>query len=307
MTRWYRVVHATTYTYEVPVNLSYGRAHVLPRDVTGVDGRALQTVLDRDLTVSPDGTVLRSVDFYGNESAYVEVSTDHTVLNVTATSTLRLDRAVPDLARAGVTVAEAARWVTAPEQDPAATLDFRRPSPRLPDLQEPGDYAREVLAPDRPVGEAVLELTHRIHDDFPYRSGSTNVRSTVTDLLTTGAGVCQDFAHLAVVCLRRAGLAARYVSGYLETVPPPGKVKQQGADASHAWASVLLPGLGWVDIDPTNRKLADESFVTTAWGRDYGDVPPLRGLVFSNGSGGSRLSVGVDVIPVDEPAVAAET
>lgn len=302
MTRWYRVVHATTYTYEVPVNLSYGRAHMLPRDVMGIDGNPIQHVHSRLVEVTPQATVSRSSDYYGNETAYVEVVTDHTELSVVSTSEVRLDRKVPAVETLGATVAEAAAWADQPEQDPASTLEFRLASPRLPDLNEAGDYAAQVLAPDRPAGQAVLDLTRKIYDDFTYKSGSTNVRSTVSDLLAGGKGVCQDFAHLAVVCLRQAGLPARYVSGYIETIPPPGKVKLQGADASHAWASVLLPELGWVDIDPTNRKLADEAFVVTAWGRDYSDVPPLRGVIFSEESGSSKLKVGVDVIPIDEPA-----
>jgi transglutaminase-like putative cysteine protease len=154
-----------------------------------------------------------------------------------------------------------------------------------------------VFTPGRPVGEAVRALVSRIHDEFAYRPGVTSVTTPLRDVLIRREGVCQDFAHLAVACLRCVGLPARYVSGYLETQPPPGKPKLQGADASHAWASVLLPELGWVDVDPTNDRIVDDDYVVTAWGRDYTDVPPLKGVIFTE-SKKSRLKVAVDVIRI---------
>jgi transglutaminase-like putative cysteine protease len=140
---------------------------------------------------------------------------------------------------------------------------------------------------------------NRIHTDFRYRSGATTVVSGIAELLASRAGVCQDFAHLAVGCLRSVGLAARYVSGYLETSPPPGQMKLQGADASHAWASVFAPGLGWIDLDPTNNQFVDERYVVAAVGRDYGDVPPLKGIIVT-GAKKSTMQVSVDVIRIDQ-------
>jgi transglutaminase-like putative cysteine protease len=145
----------------------------------------------------------------------------------------------------------------------------------------------------------VKDLLHGINSDFRYKSGSTTVRSTVDDLLRDREGVCQDFAHLAVGVLRSVGLPARYVSGYIETRPPAGKPKLRGVDASHAWASVFLPGHGWVDFDPTNDQFVDDRYLVTALGRDYGDVPPLKGIIVTD-SRKSTLQVAVDVIPLED-------
>lgn len=172
---------------------------------------------------------------------------------------------------------------------------FLLPSPLVAFGPAVQAWACEVFTPGRPVGHAVTALVHRIHEEFTYHSGVTSVRTTLPEVLDRRAGVCQDFAHLAVGALRWAGLPARYVSGYLETRPPPGRSRLQGVDASHAWASVLLPELGWVDLDPTNDQLVDERYVVTAWGRDYSDVPPLQGVIFTEGEG-SSLTVEVDVL-----------
>jgi transglutaminase-like putative cysteine protease len=173
-------------------------------------------------------------------------------------------------------------------------------SPRLALRGKLPEFARGVLEPGRPLGETLRHLVATIFQDFAYRSGATTVSTTLDDVLTRREGVCQDFAHLAVAVLRWAGLPARYVSGYLETVPPPGQPKLQGVDASHAWASVLVPNLGWVDLDPTNNQVVDAGYVVTAWGRDYTDVPPLKGVIFTE-SADSTLRVAVDVIRLPPP------
>ena len=174
---------------------------------------------------------------------------------------------------------------------------YTLPSPRLPPLAAATAYARESFPPGRPFDEAAVDLIGRIHRDFRYVSGATTVGSTVADLLASGEGVCQDFAHLAVCGLRSMGLAARYVSGYLETTPPPGRERLVGADASHAWASVFI-GTGWLDVDPTNDRVADTSYVEVARGRDYADVPPLKGVIFSD-STESVMRVAVDIVRAD--------
>jgi transglutaminase-like putative cysteine protease len=135
---------------------------------------------------------------------------------------------------------------------------------------------------------------HRVHSDFTYRSGSTTISTRVRDLLERKMGVCQDYAHFTVACLRSLGLAGRYVSGYLATVPPPGKERVVGADASHAWIGVWIPGAGWLYLDPTNNRVTDVSHATVAFGRDYSDVPPVKGVIFTE-SKKSKMKVGVDM------------
>lgn len=307
MTRTYEITHRTRYTYDEDVTASYGRANLMPRDAPG------QWCLSTDLDVTPQPDVVStSEDFFGNRSAYVEVHTPHTELVVTATSRVRVTRQAPDLAafggwtweRAAQAVVEVGAFDTpgpdgtSGDADAVQAREFRLPSGQVTFAAPVRAYAAAVFTPGRPVGEAVLDLVRRIHADFRYKPGVTSVSTTLPEVLAAKAGVCQDFAHLAVACLRTVGLPARYVSGYLETQPPPGRPKLRGADASHAWVGVLLPELGWVDIDPTNDRVVDDSYVVTAWGRDYSDVPPLKGVIFTE-SARSTLEVAVDVVPVE--------
>lgn len=289
----YLVEHLTRYRYDAPVEAVYNRGFVRPRDTES------QLVLDSELVVSPDpDQVTEHLDYFGNHSTYLETRAPHTEFQVTCRSTIEVDWPVPDLNGFNQhTVAEAARELAA-DTDPLVLADFTMPSPLVAIGPAVRGYASEVLEPDRPLGDALVALYTRIHDDFEYRTGATSVKTTLDELLTLRSGVCQDFAHLAVGCLRAAGLPARYVSGYLETAPPPGAEKLQGADATHAWVSVLTPALGWVDLDPTNAQFADSRYIVTAWGRDFTDVSPLRGVVFTEASG-SDLTVEVDVTPLD--------
>lgn len=289
----YLVEHLTRYRYDAPVEAVYNRGFVRPRDTES------QLVLDSELVVSPDpDQVTEHLDYFGNHSTYLETRAPHTEFQVTCRSTIEVDWPVPDLNGFNQhTVAEAARELAA-DTDPLVLADFTMPSPLVAIGPAVRGYASEVLEPDRPLGDALVALYTRIHDEFEYRTGATSVKTTLDELLTLRSGVCQDFAHLAVGCLRAAGLPARYVSGYLETAPPPGAEKLQGADATHAWVSVLTPALGWVDLDPTNAQFADSRYIVTAWGRDFTDVSPLRGVVFTEASG-SDLTVEVDVTPLD--------
>jgi transglutaminase-like putative cysteine protease len=156
-------------------------------------------------------------------------------------------------------------------------------------------YAAESFLPERPLTEALLDLTRRIHQDFRFDSKATTVRTTPEEVLRLGRGVCQDFAHLQISCLRSLGLPARYVSGYLRTYPPPGRERLVGADVSHAWLSVYCPGAGWLDVDPTNNLIPSQSHVTLSWGRDYADVSPVRGVIL--GGRDHTIEVGVDMEP----------
>ncbi|CPZ63328.1 Conserved hypothetical protein (transglutaminase-like domain protein) [Mycobacteroides abscessus] len=166
------------------------------------------------------------------------------------------------------------------------------------------DYAAVSFTPGRPLGEAVVDLMGRIYRDFEYRSGSTTISTKVSEVLAAREGVCQDFARIAATALRTQGLAARYVSGYLATNPPPGQPRLVGSDATHAWAAVWVPPDGWVAFDPTNDTIADQRYVTVAWGRDYADVPPLRGIIYTD-SDSSSIEVSVDVAPCEESSAHA--
>jgi transglutaminase-like putative cysteine protease len=292
--RRYEVRHRTSYGYGDGVTASYGRAYLLPRDTAG------QRCRSSTIRVEPDADVLAErTDFYGNRAVYLEVHTPHHELVVESVSVVDVARKPADLRVRGARAGDTPGGADAGRLDDAGwlDLDFVLPSPLVPLTERVRRYAAAVFTPGRPLPDAVPALAHRINTDFTYAPGSTQVFSTLDDLLDRGEGVCQDFAHLAIACLRSVGLPARYVSGYLETAPPPGRPKLQGADASHAWVAVLLPGAGWVEIDPTNDRLVDSRYVVTAYGRDYADVPPLKGVIFSQ-SMSSTLTVAVDVRPV---------
>ncbi|ATG55615.1 cysteine protease [Brachybacterium ginsengisoli] len=303
----YRVHHLTSYRYAKPVSRNFGRAHVEPR------ATPYQRVLSHEVVVDPAPARLTAhTDFYGNSSTYLLVDAPHDHLDVHS--------------HARVTVAErrypleqmSRPWeLCTPEHwgplMPMDALDFVHPSPRIPAGTAAREITEQVFTPGRPIGECLAELTALIHSDFTYASGATTVASTLEEVLAARHGVCQDFSHVGVAAARAAGLAARYVSGYLRTAPsaegalgtqPAGEMV--GSAASHAWLSVLVPGTGWVDIDPTNRTFVDQRFVTTAWGRDYADVPPLKGIVVGPPGATSTLGVAVGVVPEPAPGGPAD-
>lgn len=296
-TRRYRIEHRTEYRYSDAVSSSYGRVSLRPRDLPG------QRCVDHELIVDPEpDDVSEWLDVYGNHTGYYHISRQHEVLTVTGRSTVEVDRPTWDAAVA------ARPWETARPTGAlgARAVEFTLPSARVQLVPDVRTYAGRSLTPGRPLLDAVVDLTHRIHADFRYDSTATTVSSTIADVLSTRAGVCQDFAHLAVAALRAHGLPCRYVSGYLATDPPPGRERMIGADASHAWAAVRLPDDSWVGFDPTNDQLADERYTVLAWGRDYDDVAPLRGIIFTDAET-SEMTVSVDVAPLDEPVTRSET
>lgn len=292
MTR-YRVTHVTTYTYDEDVTDSFGVAWVQPRQLPW------QQVVDAQVTLSPaPSDITTDLDFYGNQVTYFQVTEPHTQLQITASSDVEVLTPVHDLD------ALAAPWESARPMegsgDPTAwqACEMALESPMAEHTEDAYLYGAVSMQPGRPLGEAVTDLMHRIHTEFAYEKGATTVSSTVTEILATRAGVCQDFAHLMLACLRTHGLAARYVSGYLSTTPPPGKERIVGADATHAWVAVWVPGSGeWLALDPTNDQWAGDLHVTAAWGRDYADVPPVKGVIFTDATT-STLEVSVDVAPV---------
>ncbi|HEY1969529.1 MAG TPA: transglutaminase family protein [Pseudonocardia sp.] len=320
----YQVTHRTEYRYPAPVSASFGEVVMMPRDLPG------QRCLRRSLTIEPRPRDLRErLDFFGNPTTYFAVLADHTRLSVTATSLVRVSgRGLAESDRPtgprweqarqqlragdiGDTRAKAGPPTGAPTGAKASTradadagaLDARQfvlDSPRVAASARLVEYAAESFRPGRPLLDSAVDLSSRIHQDFEFRPGATAVTTTIDEVLDRRAGVCQDFAHVAIGCLRSLGLAARYVSGYLETIPPPGKERLVGADVSHAWVSLYVPGTGWVDVDPTNDQLINDRYVTTAWGRDYSDVAPLKGVIYTDGEG-HEMHVSVDVKPVEAP------
>jgi transglutaminase-like putative cysteine protease len=290
-TRRYRVSHRTEYRYSDVVTSSYGRGHLTPRDST----RQRCIVFDLDIDPMPaDRSTSR--DGYGNISSYFHVTERHRVLSVVGASVVEVDPPPPDLYGSGAALRpwervrpEGLSGVLASE----FSLDLR--PAEITDAVR--DYAAASFAPDRPLVEVLRDLNARIFSDFTYKSGSTTVSTQVSQVLQAREGVCQDFARLAIACLRANGLAASYVSGYLATDPPPGKERMFGVDATHAWAAVWTDD-GWLGLDPTNDQFVDERYITVGWGRDYADIPPLRGIIYTD-SEYSVIDVSVDVAPCD--------
>lgn len=284
----YVITHRTRYEYEAPVVHAHHTAYLRPRDFEG------QELIKSSIDCIPEPvTVTTSFDYFGNTCDELELLRAHDLLEVHATSVVDVDRKAFDPKQAPATTWEKA--VEALRENPALLRErefcFDSPLVRLhPELLS---YAAPSFTQGRPFVDAILDLTRRIHREFTYDPLVTDVTTPLARVLKHKRGVCQDFAHLAIGCVRSLGLAARYVSGYLETNPPPGRPRLVGADASHAWASAFLPGFGWLDFDPTNDLVPGDRHISLAWGRDFSDASPLRGVVL--GGGAQRLSVAVDV------------
>jgi len=288
----YRVTHRTAYRYEADVGPSYSQLRVLPRDL------AHQRCVSTRVTIDPEPADYREwTDFFGNRVAYFAIEAPHRALTVTAVSLIEVDSHGDNLPLYRQEPWETVRDALAEHRDGPATeaAAFVLDSPLVGVSDRFADYAGPSFSTGRQLVDAVADLASRIHHDFTFKPGSTKVTTTLEEVFEQREGVCQDFAHLAIACLRSLGLAARYVSGYLETDPPPGRPKLVGRDVSHAWAGVWVPEAGWVGIDPTNDRFVGSRYVTTAWGRDYTDVPPLNGVIFTNG-GTASLDVEVDVV-----------
>jgi len=286
----YRITHKTEYEYVETVGHSYNEVRLLPRFCEH------QNLISAQLKISPIEADYRvRQDFFGNQVAYFSIPEPHREFSVTAISEVQV------FSQAGqLDFAQGAAWETVREilhQDRRSeVLDARQyalDSPYIAASPELAAYAEPSFPPGRALVEAVHDLMQSIHRDFIFDPEFTTLATPLQTVLEHRRGVCQDFAHLAIGCIRSHGLAARYVSGYIETLPPPGKPKLVGADASHAWFSVYLPEIGWMDFDPTNNQLPSDQHITIAWGRDYGDVTPLKGVIF--GGQNHELKVSVEV------------
>ena len=287
----YTVEHETRYRYRVPVAQSWQLAHLRPRTLPW------QRLLAHELRIAPAPDERRdALDSFGNGVTHFSLHAAHAELRVSMRSAVEVGE------RPTAPVQSALSWEDVrsalqgmpPGGDLLPAL-MTEPTRLVPWSDAAARYAEASFAPGRDWLEAAADLMHRIHADFVFEPGATSVGTSIDEVLRLRRGVCQDFAHLMIGCLRRQGLAARYMSGYLLTDPPPGRPRLLGADVSHAWVAAYAPGHGWVEFDPTNDRLADARYITLAWGADFADAVPLRGVLL--GGRGQRMSVEVSVIP----------
>ncbi len=292
----YEVSHRTTYRYSIPVSFSHHLIHLSPRAC------ARQTCHRTALIVLPTPTHhAQAIDYFGNPTSYITLQHKHKELILHSRSVIEVvPPASPDPLRSPPWDQIYPRLFhdTSDEGLEALQYAFETSKTRVNDAILA--YARDSFPPGRPMLDGVIELTRRIYRDFRYDPTATTVSTPVEEVFEARRGVCQDFAHLQLACLRALRLPARYVSGYLLTRPAEGKEKLIGADASHAWLSVWSPGQGWIDVDPTNDMVVSVEHATVAWGRDYGDVSPVSGAIF--GGGKHTVDVAVDVSPIDRDA-----
>jgi transglutaminase-like putative cysteine protease len=281
----YDITHTTEYDYSESVSVAHHVARLKPRDLPH------QECLQHELGIAPAPAVTSThEDYFGNLVTVVAVQGAHTSLVIRARSTVTVTgRNLPP-------PGDTPPWETATDQAalPYDAVEFVFDSTSARSQFIVKDYARASFPTGRPLLEGVLELTGRIHDEFTFDAKATTVATPLTEVFASRRGVCQDFARLEIACLRSLGIPARYVSGYMETVPPPGTPRLVGADASHAWLSVYCPGTGWIPVDPTNNLLPSDTHVTLASGRDYNDVCPIHGVIL--GGGAHALRVRVDVV-----------
>ncbi|MBA4188234.1 MAG: transglutaminase [Planctomycetaceae bacterium] len=285
----YRITHDTTYDYSEIVSLCQNVAHLVPRECSRQ--RADESVL----SITPDPAVIEDrIDFFGNPISYFTIQEQHRELTVSVSHRVEV-WSVPQLAPLSTPAWETVRdrlrfdrshdWLDAYQY--AFDSRYVVADPRY------ATYAAPGFTPGQSIVEAALDLTRRIYSEFIYDPRATNLATPVAEVFEKRRGVCQDFAHLMLACLRSLGLAARYVSGYLSTQPPPGKPRLVGADATHAWVSVFCGEAGWIDFDPTNNQIPGDRYVLLAWGRDYEDVSPLKGVILGGGQHTVRVSVDV--------------
>lgn len=295
----YKIIHRTTYKYIYPVSAGNHVACLKPRSFTH------NQLAHIALHIHPAPiTLTERVDYFGNLLYFFTVQEPHRRLIVEAKSeVVRTSDAVRNT-RPSLPWEESTQALANDHTSEGLNAyQFQFESPRIRIRPEFAAYALQSFTPERPMREALLELTARINRDFRFDAKVTNVKTPIEEVFKKRRGVCQDFAHVQIACLRSINLAARYVSGYLRTYPPPGRPRMVGADASHAWVSAYCHDLGWLDMDPTNNVAPSDGHVTLAWGRDYGDVSPLRGLIL--GGGAHTLSVEVDMEPVAATYIAS--
>lgn len=290
----FNVQHITKYEYNAPVSYGHNIAMLKPRESKG------QELLDYKIQITPQPSeISERIDFFGNNITRFSVQTEHKILTVKTKSKIvrdygkihesfsttkckevTMNDALLALKSNSLDVLEAKQYIL-------ESIFIRKTDSKI------RDYAELSFKGNRSVFEAAYELMLRIYTDFKFVSGITSISTPIEEVMKEKKGVCQDFAQIAIACIRSVGLPAKYISGYIETIPPKGKEKMVGADASHAWFAIFIPGFGWVDFDPTNNQIPLDQHIVVGWGRDYYDVPPLKGVVY--GSGKSELKVSVDI------------
>ena len=292
----FQVSHTTSYDYSSGVTFCHNIATIKPKNMLG------QTLLDYTLEISPTPTeVSDKLDFFGNTVTRFSIQKQHEKLIVTAKSKVLRDYTLqPNIENSisgkKITLEEAIKVLKSNNLDNLEVRQFILESILVAKITLAiKAYAEVSFKPNRPVFEAAFELMQRIFTDFDFDTEVTNVATPIHDVMKQKKGVCQDFAQIAIACVRSVGLPARYVSGYIETLPPAGKIKLVGTDASHAWFSVYIPTFGWVDFDPTNNQIPKNQHIIVSYGRDYYDVPPLKGVIYSTGK--NKMKVAVDIRP----------
>jgi transglutaminase-like putative cysteine protease len=288
----FQVRHVTAYAYGGTVAHAHHLLHLMPRET------ATQSCLEHSLDIWPVVTqCTQRLDAFGNRVSQLELGRPHGNLEVAARMKVQLlpapERRAEDSAP-WEQVRDSLRYAAAPmDAERLEALRYRTQSAYVPIKGVFEQYARRCFTPGAPTLVAAEALMRNIHAEFAYAQGETAIDTTLLELMSTRRGVCQDFAHFMIACLRSMGLAARYVSGYLCTRPSATTPELVGADASHAWVAVYAPPLGWVELDPTNNLRVEQQHVVLAWGRDFGDVSPMRGVIL--GGGAQSLEVGVAV------------
>jgi transglutaminase-like putative cysteine protease len=285
----YNISHKTKYTYNEQVSLCQNIAKLFPRNTD------IQKCLKSEITIFPEPDVVNEYeDYFGNKSVYFSLQKAHEELTVTVNSLIEKQKDETEISLIDQLSWEIVKGMLyEPKQEYFEARQFIQETAMTSSNQAIVEYTLKSFIKGRPFIEASENLMQRIFKDFKFQPGFTTIATPPSEVMKHKKGVCQDFAHLALACIRSLGLPARYVSGYIETVPPDGKEKLVGADASHAWFSIFVPNIGWVDFDPTNNMIPSQKHITIGWGRDYRDIVPLKGVIFS--SDNHKLSVEVDV------------
>ena len=291
----YKIRHTTEYKYQDAVSAGHNKLCLVPLNLPE------QRCLSSDVKVSPTPDELTyRTDFFGNTLLFISIYKEHSQLEIVSESIIDLGNRMnaERAASSNVSWKNVKGLVAAQTELAADVIQYVLPSNHVPYSEEIKNFALDCFAEDATLWHGCQSLMQKIYSSLEFKPGFTTVNTPVESVLKSKKGVCQDFAHLMIACLRNMGLPARYVSGYIETLPPPGKKKLVGSDASHAWVAVYFPDIGWVEFDPTNNLLPSSRHITVAFGRDYFDVAPIKGIIFSSGK--QNIVVKVDVNKVEE-------